>query len=207
VQRSHSAIGAAVVAGAAMVAAFAFILTNGSSSTTGNGIRTGSISQVGTPAAQPKADPAPTAGSGKADRKPPSSKTAAGRTSPGKTSVTKPTAPPNTGSQSPSFRPGQWIAVVDSYPTDAGMPADQLARSMAAKMIAGGVPARALLASGQYPGLANSNFEPISNTWFVYVGPFSSADAASALCVSSKAQKAYGSLLACPTYEPATAHN
>jgi hypothetical protein len=207
VQRSHSAIGAAVVAGAAMVAAFAFILTNGSSSTTDNGIRAGSIPQVSAPAAQPKVNPGPTAGSGKADRKPPTSKTTAGRTSSSKATGTKSVAPPDTGSQSPSFRRGQWIAVVDSYPTDAGMAADQLARSMAAKMIAGGVPAKALLASGQYPGLANSNFEPMSNIWFVYVGPFSSADAASALCVSSKAQKAYGSLLACPTYEPATAHN
>jgi hypothetical protein len=205
--RSHSAIGAAVVAGAAMVAAFAFILTNGSSnpSTTDNSIRTGSLPQGSAPAVQPSSDPTPAA-SGKADRKPP-----AGKTAPGKSTTSSRTtnsvATPNTGSQSPTFRRGQWIAVIDSYPTDAGMPADQLARTLAAKMIAAGVPAKALLANGQYPGLANSSFEPISNTWFVYVGPFPTADAANALCVSAKTQQAYGTLPACPTHEPAKAQN
>ncbi len=204
--RSHSAIGAAVVAGAAMVAAFAFILTNGSSdSTTDDSIRTGSLPNASAPAVQPSSNPTPAA-SGKADRKPPAGKTAPGKSTTS-TRTTKSAAPPNTGSQSPTFRRGQWIAVIDSYPTDAGMPADQLARTLAAKMIAAGVPAKALLANGQYPGLANSSFEPISNTWIVYVGPFSSADAANALCVSSKTQQAYGTLPACPTHEPAKAQN
>lgn len=202
--RSHSAIGAAVVAGAAMVAAFAFILTNGrSDSTTDDSIRTGSLPQASTPAVQPNSTPA---ASGKADRKPPAGKTAPGKSTTS-TRTTKSATPPDTGSQSPVFRRGQWIAVIDSYPTDAGIPADQLARSLAAKMIAAGVPAKALLANGQYPGLANSNLEPTINTWVVYVGPFPTADAANALCVSAKTQHAYGSLPACPTHEPAQAEN
>jgi cell division septation protein DedD len=199
-KRSHSAVGAAVVAGAAMVAAFAFILTNGNSdSTTDDSIRTGSLPQASTPAALPKSNPAPSVSSGKADRKPPAGKTSA-RTS-------KSVAPPNTGADSPTFRRGQWIAIIDSYPSDAGMPAAELAKGMAAKMIAAGVPAKALLANGQYPGLANSNFEPVSDTWFVYLGPVSSADEANTLCTSAKTQRAYGSFLACPTHEPATAHD
>jgi hypothetical protein len=202
--RSHSAVGAAVVAGAAMVAAFAFILTNGSSnpSTTDDGIRTGSLPQASTPAAQP--NPAPSVTSGKADRKPPSAQTS---TRTGTGTVTKSVAPPNTGSESPAFRRGQWIAVLETFSTDAGMPADQLAKDMATKMIAAGLPAKALLAAGQYPGLANSNFQPIRDTWIVYLGPFSSAQAANTLCNSPKTQAAYGSLPACPTHEPATAHN
>ncbi|MEU0094986.1 hypothetical protein [Kribbella sp. NPDC006257] len=203
--RSHSAIGAAVVAGAAMVAAFAFILTNGRSDSTDDSIRTGSLPQASTPAVQPSSNPTPAA-SGKADRKPPAGKTAPGKST-ASTRTTTSATPPDTGSQSPVFRRGQWIAVVDSYPTDAGIPADQLARSLAAKMIAAGVPAKALLANGQYPGLANSNLEPTINTWIVYVGPFPSADAANALCVSTKTQQAYGSLPACPTHEPAKAEN
>jgi hypothetical protein len=205
--RSHSAIGAAVVACAAMVAAFAFILTNGrsDSSTTDDSIRTGSLAQASTPAVQPSSNPTPVA-SGKADRKPPVGKTAPGKSTTS-TRTTKSATPPDTGSQSPVFRRGQWIAVVDSYPTDAGIPADQLARSLAAKMIAAGVPAKALLANGQYPGLANSNLEPVINTWIVYIGPFPTADAANALCVSPKTQQAYGSLPACPTHEPAKAEN
>jgi len=204
--RSHSAVGAAVVAGAAMVAAFAFILTNGNSnpSTTDDGIRTGSLPQASTPAAQPKTDPAPSVSSGKADRKPPSGKTST-RTGTGTGTTT--VATPNTGSESPVFRRGQWIAVLETYSTDAGMPADQLAKDMAAKMIAAGVPAKALLAEGQYPGLANSNFQPIRDTWIVYLGPVSSAEAANTLCIAPKTQAAYGSLPACPTHEPATAHN
>jgi hypothetical protein len=203
--RSHSAIGAAVVAGAAMVAAFAFILTNGRSDSTDDSIRTGSLPQASTPAVQPSSNPTPAA-SGKADRKPPAGKTAPGKST-ASTRTTRSATPPDTGSQSPVFRRGQWIAVVDSYPTDAGIPADQLARSLAAKMIAAGVPAKALLANGQYPGLANSNLEPTINTWIVYVGPFPPADAANALCVSTKTQQAYGSLPACPTHEPAKAEN
>ncbi|TDU87692.1 hypothetical protein EV138_1219 [Kribbella voronezhensis] len=200
--RSHSAIGAAVVGGAAMVAAFAFILTNGNSHTTDDSIRTGSLPQATSTVAQPRTNSAPTLASGKADRKPPVGKTTTSKTTAGKTSAT-----PNTGSESPTFRRGQWIAVVDSVQADAGVAADQLAKGLAAKLIAAGVPAKALLASGQYPGLANSSFEPIRGTWIVYIGPVSSADAANTLCVSPKTQKAVGAIPACPTYEPATVHN
>ncbi|QNE21568.1 hypothetical protein F1D05_31155 [Kribbella qitaiheensis] len=187
-----------------MVATFAFILTNGNSgsSTTDGNLRSGSLAQPSTPASQPKANTAPSTASGKADRNPPARKTTTGKTTAG-----KPAATPNTGSQSPAFRRGQWIALVDSFTTDSGVQADQLARSMAGKMIAAGVPAKALLAAGQYPGLANSSFEPIRDTWIVYLGPVSSAAAANTLCTSSKTQRAHGGFLACPTFEPATAHN
>jgi hypothetical protein len=189
-----------------MVAAFAFIITNGNSdSTTDDSIRTGSLPQASTPAALPKSNPAPSVSSGKADRKPATGKTST-RTGTG-TGTTKSVAPPNTGADSPTFRRGQWIAIIDSYPSDAGMPAAQLAKGMAAKMIAAGVPAKALLANGQYPGLANSSFEPVRDTWFVYLGPVDSAETANTLCTSAKTKRAYGSLLACPTHEPATAHN
>lgn len=186
-----------------MVAIFAFILTNGTSgsSTTDDSARTGAPAQSSTPSTRPKANPGPSTATGKADRKPPvSQKTTA--TKPSKSATT-----PNTGSQSPTFHRGQWIALVDSFPSDAGLPADQLAKSMAAKMIAAGVPAKALLAAGQYPGLANSNFEPIRDTWIVYLGPVSSAEVATKLCASPKTQQAHGGFLACPTFEPATAHN
>ncbi|WP_157979813.1 hypothetical protein [Kribbella monticola] len=185
-----------------MVAAFAFILTNGNSQTTDDGIRTGSEPQPTPSVLQPSNNAGPTLASGKADRKPP-----VGKTATSKATTAKPPATPNTGSESPTFRRGQWIAVVDSVQADAGVAADQLAKGLAAKLIAAGVPAKALLASGQYPGLANSSFEPIRGTWIVYIGPVSSADAANALCVSPKTQKAVGTLPACPTYEPATVHN
>lgn len=191
--RSHSAIGAAVVAGAAMVAAFAFILTNGNSTpTTDDRLRTEPVPPVTTPSVVPSADPAPSIDASKADRNPNAAKPA--------TPVT-----PNTGPESPTFRRGQWIAVLDTYPADVGMDAGVLAKNLAAKLIAAGVPAKAMLANGQYPGLANSSLEPIRATWIVYLGPTSSSAAAIDVCSSPKTQKAYGSQPVCPTYEPATA--
>jgi hypothetical protein len=185
--RSRSAIGAAVVAGAAMVAAFAFILTNGPPDPAiDDGLRGGR--DVTTPTAPPSADPAPSVNASKADRKPP---------------ATKPSAPaPNTGAESPTFRAGQFIAVLDSYPTDAGMAADQLARNLAAKLITAGVPAKAMLARGQYPGLSTSDHKPITDTWLVYLGPTTSVETALDLCVSPKTQNVHRNV-ACPTYEPA----
>jgi hypothetical protein len=62
-----------------------------------------------------------------------------------------------------------------------------------------------MLASGQYPGLANSNLEPIRDTWIVYFGPVSSSATALSVCSSPATRKAYGGQPVCPTYEPATA--
>jgi hypothetical protein len=189
--RSHSAIGAAIVAAAAMVAAFAFILTNGNSTpTTDDRLRSEAVPQVTVPSVVPSANPAPSIDASKADRNP------SAKSSP---------RLPNTGPASPTFRRGQWIAVLDTYPADVGMEADRLAKDLAAKLIAAGVPAKAMLADGQYPGLANSNLEPIRATWIVYLGPMSSSAAAINVCSSAKTQKAYGSQPVCPTYEPATA--
>lgn len=190
--RSHSAVGAAIVASAAMVAVFAFILTNGASSPseTGNGAASGGQRDAATPTVDPTSNAAPSIAASKADRKPPAPTTS------------KSAALPNTGPESPVFRAGQWIAVIDTYPADAGMPADQLAKDLAAKLIAAGVPAKALLANGQYPGLSNGSLEPFRNTWVVYIGPASSTAAALNICQSQKTQKVYSNP-ACPTYEPA----
>jgi hypothetical protein len=175
-----------------MVTAFAFILTNGNSTPTTDGpLRGGAVPLITTPSATPSATTAPSIDASKADRNP----------SPGKTSA-PPT--PDTGPESPTFRRGQWIAVLDTYPADGGMAADQLAKNLAAKLVAAGVPAKAMLANGQYPGLANSNLEPIRATWIVYFGPTSSSATAIAVCSSPATRKAYGSQPVCPTYEPAT---
>ncbi|GAA1599588.1 hypothetical protein GCM10009789_62100 [Kribbella sancticallisti] len=177
-----------------MVATFAFILTNGNSSppTSEANLPPAVVPESSAPSApaeQPSANPAPAASTGKADRQPPS---------------TEPTtvAAPNTGQQSPAFKRGQWIAVLDTYPTDAGLEADQLAKELAGKLIKAGVPARAMLADGQYPGITNSTLEPVTGTWIVYLGPVTSAEIALTTCQSPKTQRAYASL-ACPTYEPA----
>jgi len=201
VQRSHSAIGAAIVAAAALVAVFGFILTNGSpSSPTDDGLRLGTAPQGG---AAPPAAPA-ASGDGnisKADRNPPATSTAP-KAAP--TTAPKTAAPVNTGQTSPAFKRGQWIAVLDKYPTDAGMAADQVAKGLAVKLIRAGVPAKAMLVNGQYPGFANSSMEPITNTWVVYLGPGISSAQMLDLCSAPKTQRAYpGS--ACPTYEPAVA--
>ena len=200
VKRSHSAVGAAIVAAAALVAVFAFILTNGSpSSPTDDGLRLGTAPEGGAAAPAPAAS-----GDGnatKADRKPPATSAApnaAPKTTP------KTTAPVNTGPTSPAFKRGQWIVVLDKYPTDAGMAADQVAKALAVRLIRAGVPAKAMLVNGQYPGFANSSMEPITNTWVVYLGPGTSAEQMLNLCSAPKTQRAYpGS--ACPTYEPAVA--
>jgi hypothetical protein len=152
---SRSAIGAAVVGGAAMAAAFAFILSNGTSAPPADDSGAAVTSRdVTTTSAAPSADPAPSVSTPKAARTPPVSRKAS------------PPAP-NTGPTAPKFRAGQWIAVLDSYPTDTGMAADQAARDLAVRLIKAGVPAKAMLASGQYPGLAGGDLQPITGTWVV----------------------------------------
>jgi hypothetical protein len=199
-KRSRFAVGAAIVAGTAMVAAFAYVLTNGSSPTSQSGGNPAPVlaPQTSAPPASTKAgaNSAPAAiNTVKADRKPPAPVKTSQRTA--TASVT-----PNTGPVSPVFRRGQWIAMIDMYPTDAGMEADQLAKQLAGKLIAAGVPARAMLLKGQYPGIANSDLQPESDAWMVYLAPVASAEAALNLCQAPKTQAAYTSPV-CPTYEPA----
>ncbi|HET6986437.1 MAG TPA: hypothetical protein VFI00_07460 [Kribbella sp.] len=197
VQRSHSAVGAAIVAAAALVAVFAFILTRGSSSPPNDdGLRLGSAPEGG--AAAPAAPVATDDASTKADRNAPARTSTAPKVAP------KTTAPVNTGPTSPTFKRGQWIVVLDKYPTDAGMEADQIAKGVAAKLIKAGVPAKAMLVNGQYPGLANSSMEPVTDTWMVYLGPGASPEQMIDLCSAPKTQRIHSNM-ACPTYEPAAA--
>jgi hypothetical protein len=182
------------VAAAALVAVFAFILTNGSpSAPTDDGLRLGDVPQGGGPA------PAAPASSGDANT------TKADRNRPATSTAPKTSAPPvNTGAESPAFKPGQWIVQVDKYPTDAGMDAGQVAKDLAIRLIKAGVPAKAMLVNGQYPGIANSTMEPVTNTWLVYLGPGTSSEQMLNLCSAPKTQSAYPNS-ACPTYEPAVA--
>ncbi|MFD3399974.1 hypothetical protein ACFWUU_04830 [Kribbella sp. NPDC058693] len=196
-QRSHSAIGAGVVAAAAMVAVFGFILTRGTSDDPpADGLRMGSGTDSG--AAAPAAPTAGASGSAtKADRQPPASTAAP------KAKAQKTTPQVNTGPVSPKFKRGQWIVVIDKYPTDVGMPADETAKNTAAALTRAGIPAKAMLVNGQYPGLTNSSsMTPVINTWVVYLGPGSSSAQVLNLCLDPRTQAAYPSP-ACPTYEPA----
>lgn len=202
-QRSHSAVGAAIVAAAAMVAVFAFILTRGSSNPpTDDGLRAGAVANggAGAPAASAptqSTDPSPSVNTAKADRKPPAS--SAAPKAKAQTSAT-----PNTGATSPVFKRGQWIVVMEKYPTDVGMDAEQLAKGTAVEMITAGVPAKAMLVNGQYPGIANSSLEPVTDTWIVYLGPGTSSAQMLDLCSDSRTQRVH-SRPACPTFEPAGA--
>jgi len=193
-QRSRSAIGAAVVASLAMVAVFAFILTRGTSSETpADGLRMGSGTDSG--AAAPAAPTASATGSAsKADRKPPVSATAPKPTVKAESSTPPPV---NTGPVSPKFKHGQWIAMLDKYPADAG----DTAKETAAKITRAGIPAKAMLVDGQYPGLTNSSLTPVTGTWVVYLGPGTSSEQMLNLCLDPRTQAAYQS--PCPTYEPA----
>jgi hypothetical protein len=178
-----------------MVAVFAFILTRGTSTETpADGLRMGSGTDSG--AAAPAAPTASATGSvSKADRKPPVSATA-----PKPTVKAQPTTPPpvNTGPVSPKFKHGQWIAVLDKY---TGGDAGDAAKETATRITRAGIPAKAMLADGQYPGLTNSSLTPITGTWLVYLGPGTSSEQMLNLCLDPRTQAAYPS--PCPTYEPA----
>ncbi|GAA3128279.1 hypothetical protein GCM10010530_56810 [Kribbella aluminosa] len=128
----------------------------------------------------------------KADRKPPVSQTQP------TVKVQTTTVPPvNTGPESPKFKHGEWIAVLDKYPADAG----DTAKATATKVTRAGIPAKAMLVSGQYRGLTDSSLAPITGTWVVYLGPGSSSEQMVTLCQDPRTQAAYPS--PCPTYEPA----
>ena len=103
----------------------------------------------------------------------------------------------DTGPTAPKFKKGQWIAVLDKYPANAG----QGAKDAAAKITRAGIPAKAMLADGQYPGLANSSLTPITGTWIVYLGPGTSSAQVLNLCQDPRTQAVYPT--PCPTYEPA----
>jgi hypothetical protein len=178
-----------------MVATFAFILTNGNSEPPSGQSQAPVIAPESTapPSAateKQSANPAPAASTAKADRKPPSTQPPSA-------------AQPNTGLTSPAFKRGQWIAVLDTYPADTGLEADQLAKDLAGKLIKSGVPAKAMLVDGNYPGIYNSKLEAVTGTWIVYLGPVANAEAALDACQAPKTQAAHNSP-ACPTYEPAS---
>lgn len=194
---SRTAAVAAIVASAAVVATVAFVLTNGNSSPpqTAGDPPPVAAPQTSAPTTSKSAEgnPAPAAAkTAKADRKPPAPTQTTAATS----------ATPNTGPASPVFKRGQWIAVIDKYPTDAGMQADQLAKQLAGKLIAAGVPAKAMMLQGQYPGVADSSLQPEADAWVVYLGPVATSQAALDFCQAPTTQAVYQSL-ACPTYEPA----
>jgi hypothetical protein len=172
-----------------MVAVFAFILTRGTSTDApADGLRMGSGTDSG--AAAPAAPTASATGT-KADRKPPASAP--------KPTVQQTTPPPvNTGPVSPKFKHGQWIAVLDKY---TGGDAGDAAKEAATRITRAGIPAKAMLADGQYPGLTNSSLTPITGTWLVYLGPGTSSEQMLNLCLDPRTQAAYQS--PCPTYEPA----
>jgi hypothetical protein len=100
------------------------------------------------------------------------------------------------------FKRGQWIAVLDKYPTDVGLDAAQVAKASATAITRAGIPAKAMLVDGQYPGLKNSSLTPVTDTWVVYLGPGSSSEQMLDLCLDPRTQRAHPSP-ACPTYEPA----
>ena len=209
-QRSHSAVGAAIVAGLALVAVFVFILTRGTSpDPSADGLRLGSgTDNAGAAPAVPTASA--TGSATKGDRKPPASNSAASSSaapnSTGKpTTKAQPTTPPpvNTGPVSPKFKHGEWIAVLDKYQADAGQgDAGQAAKDTAAAVARAGIPAKAMLVDGQYPGLTNSTLTPVTGTWVVYLGPGATSEQVLKLCQDPRTQKAHPSL-SCPTYEPA----
>ncbi|GAA1558440.1 hypothetical protein GCM10009804_14060 [Kribbella hippodromi] len=174
---------------------FAFILTRGTSTDPpADSLRMGTDSEA---AAAPSTD----GGTTKADRKPPVS---APKTTVKAQTTTPPTTPPavNTGPVSPKFKRGDWIAVLDKYPTDVGLDAGQAAKDTATKLSRAGVPAKAMLVNGQYPGLTNSSLTPVTATWVVYLGPGTSSEQMLNLCLDPRTQRIYPSP-ACPTYEPA----
>ncbi|HWD77352.1 MAG TPA: hypothetical protein VG497_00665 [Kribbella sp.] len=195
VQRSRSAISAGIVAGLALAAVFGYILTRGSADDqTADGLRMGSGTDSGAAAPAGSA----TGGATKGDRKPPVAVTTKPTATQPSVKVQTVTPPPvNTGPTSPKFKRGQWIAVLDKYPADA----EQSARDTATKVTRAGIPAKAMLVNGQYPGITDSSLTPITGTWLVYLGPGTSSAQMLNLCQDPRTQAAYPG--ACPTYEPA----
>ena len=110
--------------------------------------------------------------------------------------------PVSPGADSPAFAAGQWVAVVELYPTDDGVTAENAARDLARRLATAGVPSGVLLARGQYPGITDPNNLPLKNAWAVYIGPGTSPDQVQGLCLD-KAKK-IDSLALCAPRQPAT---
>ncbi|MDX6236438.1 MAG: hypothetical protein QOG10_1253 [Kribbellaceae bacterium] len=110
--------------------------------------------------------------------------------------------PPGGGPDSPLFQPGEWVALVNSYPVGSGV-AEQTARDLAKQLNTAGVGARVLNATGQYVGLVNVGRQPLRDAWVVYVGPAASGSEAEAIC-KSQARKTFSQAV-CLTYQPAEA--
>jgi hypothetical protein len=106
------------------------------------------------------------------------------------------------GADSPLFVAGQWVAVVELFPTDAGISAETAARDLAQQLAAAGLPSGVLRANGQYAGLIDTNHVRLNNVWVVYVGPGSSPDQVQGAC-SDKAKKIDPRALCAPR-QPAT---
>jgi hypothetical protein len=106
------------------------------------------------------------------------------------------------GADSPVFAPGQWVAAIELYPTDAGVSAEIAARELAGRLAAAGVPSGVLRARGQYPGLKDLAGQPLNNAWIVYVGPATSPDQVQGIC-TDKAKK-IDPLADCSPRQPAT---
>ncbi|MGZ0147547.1 hypothetical protein ACXJJ3_10790 [Kribbella sp. WER1] len=196
-KRSRSAISAGIVAGLALAAVFAVILTRGTTTDpTADGLGIGSGMGAGMGSGTDDGAAAPTASASgsvtKADRRPPVS-----QTKPTAKAQTTTLPPVNTGPESPKFMHGQWIAVLDKYPAEAG----DTAKATATKVTRSGIPAKAMLVNGQYRGLTDSSLAPITGTWVVYLGPGTSSEQMLNLCQDPRTQAAYPG--PCPTYEPA----
>lgn len=107
------------------------------------------------------------------------------------------------GADSPVFAAGQWVAVVELYPTDNGVTSEDAARDLAGRLATAGMPSGVLLARGQYPGIIDPNGVPLRNAWVVYIGPGTSADQVQRLCID-KAKKTIDPLAFCVPRQPAT---
>lgn len=107
------------------------------------------------------------------------------------------------GPDSPVFTPDQWIAVVEQYPADAGVTAENSARDLARRLAAAGVSSGVLFARGQYPGLTNASGRPLTDSWVVYAGPATSSQQVESTC-TGKARQVYN-LAQCTVRQPARA--
>jgi hypothetical protein len=129
---------------------------------------------------------------------------------PGDTPPTSATTPDSSPSGSASvgpggvqFRPGEWIAVVTFQPAGSGA-AEQVARDLAARLSSGGVEAKVLHATGNYPGLVKIDRKtPLADDWVVYLGPKSTSGEVVTSCRSEAVQKVHKG--DCIAYQPGQA--
>ncbi|TDU87712.1 sporulation related protein [Kribbella voronezhensis] len=149
-----------------------------------------------TPTSAPPSSAPPSGGTSTA---PPGGVTTSAPPSSAATQTGQPSA--SVGVDAPQFAPGQWIAAVDLAP-GALVNAEQNAKSLAAQLKSAGVDAKALHATGQYPGLYRLDTKkPMPDDWVVYVGPAASPDQAQAVCRSPQVQQIRSST--CPRFQPA----